>query len=120
MARLTMLDAAGSIQVWLGNGGIIAISLGVLLAAGLVRRAGISSAWVWLSYLLVIASVLTIVLGELHAYPYDLWVLIVLSAVLIPAWALWLAIEVPNLTPPHESAEDEPAPPPEHLHVADA
>ena len=100
ISRLNTLNIAGSIQTWLNNGAIVALAIGVLLAVGLVRRAGISVGWVWLSYLLVIGAVLTPVLGELHAEPYDLISFFVLVAVLIPGWALWLAIAARNLVAP--------------------
>ncbi len=58
ISRLNTLNVAGSVQAWLNNGAIVALAIGVLLAAGLVRRAGISRGWVWLSYLLVIGAVL--------------------------------------------------------------
>ena len=61
------LNMAGSVQTWLNNGAIVALAIGVLMAVGLVRRAGISGGWVWISYLLVIGAVLTPVLDELDA-----------------------------------------------------
>ena len=111
ISRLNTLNIAGSIQLWLNNGAIVALGIGVLLAAGLVRRAGISRGWVWLSYLLVIGAVLSPILGELHAEPYDLISFFVLVALLIPAWALWLAIEAPRLTGP-DAIPNEVAPEP--------
>lgn len=100
ISRLNTLNIASSIQAWLNNGAIVALAIGVLLAVGLVRRAGISVGWVWLSYLLVIGAVLTPVLGELHAEPYDLISFLALVTLLIPGWALWLAIAAPNLAAP--------------------
>ena len=109
MSRLMILNVAGGVQAWLNNGAIVLMAIGVLIVAGLVRRAGASSGWVWFSYLLVIGAVLAPILGELHAEPYDLISFFVLAAILVPGWALWLAIEAPRLTPPDApDAPDEP------------
>jgi hypothetical protein len=105
MSRLMILNAAGGVQAWLSNGAIVLLAIAVLVVAALVRRAGASIGWVWFSYLLVIGAVLAPILGELHAEPYDLISFFVLVAILVPGWALWLAIEAPKLTPP--DAPDE-------------
>ena len=106
MSRLMILNVVGGVQAWLNNGAIILTTIGVLVVAALVRRAGASSGWVWFTYLLAIGAVIAPVLGELHAEPYDLISFFVLVAILVPGWALWLAIEAPRLTPP--DAPDEP------------
>ena len=115
MSRLMILNVAGGVQAWLNNGAIVLLAIGVLIVAALVRRAGASSGWVWFSYLLVIGALLAPILGELHAEPYDLISFFVLAAILVPGWALWLAIEAPKLTPP-----DEPDKPIEELPPAEA
>ena len=106
MSRLMILNVAGGVQAWLNNGAIVLLAIGLLIATALVRRAGASSASVWFSYLLVMGAVLAPVLGELHAEPYDLISFFVLVGILVPGWALWLAIEAPRLAPP--DAPDEP------------
>jgi len=106
MSRLMILNVVGGVQAWLNNGAIVLLAIGVLVVVSLVRRAGASSGWAGFSYLLVIGAVLTPILGELHAEPYDLISFFVLVAILVPGWALWLAIEAPRLTPP--DAPDEP------------
>ena len=112
MSRLMILNVAGGIQVWLNNGAIVLLSIGVLIATSLVRRAGASSGWVWFSYLLVIGALITPIFGELHLEPFDLWSFLVLATILVPGWALWLAIEAPRLAVPDEPAEpDEPMDP---------
>ena len=100
VSRLMTLNVAGSVQTWLNNGAIVALAVGVLMAVGLARRAGISGVWAVISYLLVIGAVLTPVLDQLDAYPFNLISLLALTAILIPAWALWLAVEAPNLNAP--------------------
>lgn len=112
MSRLMILNVAGGVQAWLNNGAIILLSIGVVLATALARRAGASSGWVWFSYLLVLGAVLTPIFGELHLEPFDLWSFFVLVAILVPGWALWLAIEAPRLTPPDEPGEPIEGPPP--------
>jgi MFS family permease len=101
-----ILNVMGGVQAWLNNGAIVLVSIGVLIATALARRAGASSGWVWFSYLLVIGALLAPILGELHAEPYDLISFFVLVAILVPGWALWLAIEAPGLAAP--DAPDEP------------
>ena len=98
ISRLNTLNVAGSVQTWLNNGAIVALAVGVLMAVGLARRAGISRGWAVISYLLVIGAVLSPVLDELHAYPFNLISFLALIGLLIPAWALWLAVEAPSLT----------------------
>jgi len=112
MSRLMILNVAGGIQAWLNNGAIVLMAIGVLVVVSLVRRAGASSGWVWFSYLLVIGALLAPILGELHAEPYDLISFFVLVAILVPGWALWLAIEAPKLTPPDAPDERIEEPPP--------
>ena len=106
MSRLMILNVAGGVQAWLNNGATILLALGVLIATALARRAGASSGWVWFSYLLVVGALITPILGELHAEPFDLYSFFVLAAILVPGWALWLAIEAPRLAAP--DAPDEP------------
>jgi uncharacterized membrane protein YoaK (UPF0700 family) len=110
MSRLMILNVAGGVQAWLNNGAIVLLSAGVLIATAVVRRAGASNGWVWLSYLLVIGALITPILGELHAEPYDLYSFFALVAVLVPGWALWLAIQAPGLATP--DGPDEPMGPP--------
>lgn len=100
MSRLMILNVAGGVQAWLNNGAIVLLAIGVLVVTALVRRAGASSGWVWFSYLLVIGAVLVPIFGELHLEPFDLYSFFVLAAILVPGWALWLAIEAPKLAPP--------------------
>ena len=99
-SRLMVLRIGGSVQTWLLIGGIVATSIGVLLAVRLVRRAGISSGWVWLSYLLVIASLLASFVAAAQIDPFDQYGTLLVAGILIPAWALWLAIEAPKLEAP--------------------
>ena len=118
MSRLMILNVAGAIQVWLNNGAIILLAIGVVISTALARRAGASSGFVWFSYLLVIGAVLTPIFGELHLEPFDLWSFLVLATILVPGWALWLAIEAPRLTSPDEP--DEPEEPMDALPPAEA
>jgi hypothetical protein len=118
MSRLMILNVMGGVQAWLNNGAIVLVSIGVLIATALARRAGASSGWVWFSYLLVIGALLAPILGELHAEPYDLISFFVLVAILVPGWALWLAIEAPGLAAP--DAPDAPDEPMDELPPAEA
>ena len=110
-SRLMALRIAGSVQTWLLIGGIVATSIGVLLAVRLVRRPGISSGWVWLSYLLLIASLLASFVAAAEIDPFDQYGTLLVAGILIPAWALWLAIEAPKLEAPGLMAGEVPPEP---------
>jgi hypothetical protein len=110
-SRLMALRIAGSVQTWLLIGGIVAISVGVLLAVTLVRRAGISNGWVWLSYILVVASLISSVFAAAGIGPWDQYSTLLVAGILIPAWALWLAVAAPNLAAPDTLLGEVPAEP---------
>jgi hypothetical protein len=99
-SRLMILRLGGTVQMWLVIGAIVLVSLGIILAAQLGRRAGMPGAWIWLSYLVVVASLVSSGLGIAGTYPFDQIALLVVAGILIPLWGLWLAIRAPNLTPP--------------------
>lgn len=110
-SRLMALRIAGSVQTWLLIGAIVATSIGVLLAVSLVRRAGISSGFTWLSYLLVAASLFASFVAASGIEPLDQYGTLLVAGILIPAWALWLAIEAPRLMAPDGAGANTPREP---------
>ena len=55
--------------------------------------------WAYLGYLTALASVVVVVLWAslVDTFPFNLWSLVVLAAVLLPAWAIWLAMRSEDL-----------------------
>jgi hypothetical protein len=100
MSRLMILGVAGPIQTWMVMGAIILSSIGVVLVARLARSAGMPQAWVWLSYAIAVLSLVASVLGALGLYPFDQLAILIVAAILVPVWALWLAIRALNLAGP--------------------
>jgi hypothetical protein len=100
MSRLMILDVAGGVQFWMVLGAIVLAAVGVIMISGLGREAGMPIGWVWLSAAIAIVSLLAAALGVIDAYPFDQLSVLVVAAVLLPIWALWLAIRVPLLRQP--------------------
>jgi hypothetical protein len=100
MSRLMILDVAEGVQFWMVLGAIVLAAIGVILVARLGREAGMPTGWVWLSAAVAIVSLLAAGLGVVDAYPFNQLAVLVVAAVLLPIWALWLAIRVPLLRQP--------------------
>jgi hypothetical protein len=99
MARLMAFNIVQGIQLWLTNGTIIAAAAGVLIAARPGVRAGMPVGWAYLGYLTALASIVVVVLWAFsrETFPFNLWSLVVLAAILLPAWAIWLAMRSDDL-----------------------
>jgi hypothetical protein len=103
MARLMTFNIVNGVQSALTNAALIGMGTGLVIAAGLGFRAGMPSGWALLSYATALAAVIVAVLWSFHAapfhltYPFNLWGLVVLAAVLVPAWAIWLALRAEGL-----------------------
>jgi hypothetical protein len=97
MSRLMTLNVVTGIQAWLTNGAAIAAAVGLVIAAGPGVRAGMPSGWAILGYVTAIAVVIAVVLSAFGAYPYDLIGTALVAAVLVPAWAIWLAMRAEDL-----------------------
>lgn len=91
MSRLVAQDVAGAVQTWLVNGAALAAAVGLILAAPIGVRAGMPAAWAMVSYAVAALAVVVAVLAAFGAYPFDLIATALASAVLLPAWAIWLA-----------------------------
>jgi hypothetical protein len=86
---------AGDVGVWLGRFGSVTLALGLV---ALVRDAGgllpsTLRLWTWL---LAIALVLTPLLGitEIADPSIEEWLSVIIAAVLVPVWAIWLGRSV--------------------------
>ena len=70
-----------------------------LIAARPGVRAGMPVGWAYLGYFTALASAVVVVLWAFSrdTFPFNLWSLVVLAAVLLPAWAIWLAMRSEDL-----------------------
>ena len=99
MSRLMAFNIVQGIVTWLTNGAIIAAAVGILIVARPGVRAGMPVGWAYLGYLTALASVVVVVLWSFSrdTFPFNLWSLVVLAAILLPAWAIWLAVRSDDL-----------------------
>jgi hypothetical protein len=100
MSRLMILDVADAAQFWMVLGAIVLAAFGVILISGLGREAGMPTGWVWLSATIAIVSLLAAALGVVDAYPFNQLAVLLVAAILLPIWALWIAVRVPLLRQP--------------------
>jgi hypothetical protein len=116
-ARIMILNATGTATAWLTVGAIVLAALGFLMIVELGRRAGMSRGLTWMTYLAAAAGLVAAVLGALAEVNGrdDPWGMIsdfsavAVAGILIPLWALWLAIRAPELAGPGEMVgEGEP------------
>ena len=99
MSRLMAFNIVQGIVTWLTNGAILAAAGGLLIAARPGVNAGMSVGWAYLGISTALASVVVVVLWSFSrdTFPFNLWSLVVLAAVLLPAWAIWLAMRSDDL-----------------------
>ena len=99
MSRLMILDVAGSAQLWIAIGAIVLAAVGAVLVAGIGREAGMPAGWAWLSLVIAVLSLGSAVLAVMGAYPFDQLALLLAAGILLPVWALWVAIRAELLAP---------------------
>jgi hypothetical protein len=99
MSRLMAFNIVQGIQTWLTNGAIIAAGAGLVIAARPGVRAGMPVGWAYLGYLTALAGIVVVVLWSFsrETFPFNLWSLVVVAAILLPAWAIWLAMRSDGL-----------------------
>jgi hypothetical protein len=100
MAREVVINTMFGVQLWLAVGAIVLAVPGILLAGSLGADAGMPPAWRWLSLLIALASLVLVVLAVLQAFPYDQIALALTAGILVPIWAIWLAIRAPEIWGP--------------------
>ncbi len=99
MSRLMAFNIVQGIQIWLTNGAMLAAAVGVVIAARPGVRAGMPVGWAYLGYLTALASVIVVVLmgARFQTFPFNVWSLVLVAAVLLPAWGIWLAMRAGDL-----------------------
>ena len=107
MAREVVVNTIFGVQLWLAVGAIVLAAPGIWLAGSLGADAGMPPAWRWLSVLIALASIVLAVLAVLEAYPFDLYTLGLTSGILVPIWAIWLAMRARDLWGESASAETD-------------
>lgn len=116
MARLMILNVTGGIQLWLVDGGLVAVAVGLVAAAAVGREAGMGNGWFWFSLLLAALLLVGVLVdvGSMMA-PIDVPVGAIITAlvagIMVPIWAIWLARRSPDLRweAPDEASEVTPA-----------
>jgi hypothetical protein len=104
MSRLMALNIVGGMQMWLVNGAAIMAAIGLVVAVGTGLRAGMPSGWGLLAWGTALLVIVTAVLSAFRAYPFDLIGTVLVAAILVPAWAIWIAMEADRLV-----EDDQPA-----------
>ena len=99
MSRLMAFNIVQGIATWTTNGAIIAAAAGLLIAARPGVRAGMPVGWAYLGYLTALVGIVVVGLWAFSrdTFPFNLWSLVVLAAILLPAWAIWLAMRSEGL-----------------------
>jgi hypothetical protein len=95
MAREVVNGTIFSMQLWMVVGALVLAVPGFLLAGSLGADAGMPPAWRWLSVLIGLAAIVLMVLVVLRAFPFDQYALGLTAGILVPIWAVWLAIRAP-------------------------
>ena len=86
---------------------------GVVVAARLFGGGAMPSAWAWLSYLVAAVVLVTAILavaGPDSLYDLGQWLTNLLTGVLIPVWALWLALRFSEPVVTADAASDDRGP----------
>ena len=97
MAREVAIQVMFGVQLWLAVGALVLAAPGLWFAGSLGADAGMPPAWRWLSILIALASIVLAVLAVLEAFPFDQYVLGLTGGILVPIWAIWLAIRSRDL-----------------------
>ena len=92
MAREVVINTLFGVQLWLVVGALVLGAPGVWLAGSLGADAGMPPAWRWLSALIALAAIVLAVLAVLEAFPFDQYLLGLTAGILVPIWAIWLAM----------------------------
>ena len=104
MSRLMILNVAGDTQAWLVIGALFLVAIGAVLIAPVGRRAGMPVGWVWLALSIAILAPIAAVLHVLQAFEAEWIVILVVAGVVVPIWALWIALRSEAIAAPVEVA----------------
>ena len=97
MAREVVVNTIFGVQLWLAVGALVLAAPGLWFAGSLGADAGMPPAWRWLSLLIALAAIILAVLAVLEAFPFDQYVLGLTAGILVPIWAIWLAMRARDL-----------------------
>jgi hypothetical protein len=92
MAREVVINTLFGVQLWLVVGALVLAAPGIWLAGSLGADAGMPQGWRWLSVVIALAAIVLAVLAVLEAYPFDQYLLGLTAGILVPIWAIWLAM----------------------------
>ncbi len=92
VAREVVINTLFGVQLWLVVGALVLATPGLLFAGSLGADAGMPEGWRWLSVVIALAAVVLAVLAVLETYPFDQYLLGLTAGILVPIWAIWLAM----------------------------
>jgi len=111
-SRLVSLGIADSLTMWLTSGAVVLAVVGLILLTDLASDAGMGRGWGLYSYLTAAIGLIAVVAAAFpqspEQEPYAYYLTLLTGGVLIPLWALWIAIRAPRLTGPDDRTDSEP------------
>lgn len=110
-SRLTILHVAGNLNLWLTIGFIVIASIAFVLVARLGADAGLGNGWAWLSYATAAVGLLAAAVSASDIHPAGDLLTLLVAGILLPVWALWVAIRAPRLAGPEGALLAEPMEP---------
>ena len=99
MSRLMAFNIVMGIQTWLVSGAIVAAAVGLIAAGGLGQDAGMPSGWRWLSLAIAVLFLIASVMPLFAVSPFDLLMIALTAGILLPIWAIWLALRARDVWP---------------------
>jgi hypothetical protein len=104
MSRIMALNIVSGIHTWLLSGALFASAVGLVVAGGLGRQAGMPTAWWWLALITAVLALVGSVLPLFgYLYPWDLYFISLIVGILAPIWAAWLALRARDIWPTAEA-----------------
>jgi hypothetical protein len=97
MSREVANGLVFDVQLWLIAGALLLAVPGFLFAGSLGAEAGMPQGWRWLSVAIAVAAIVLAVLAVMRPYPFDQIALGVTAGILVPIWAIWLALRSASL-----------------------
>jgi hypothetical protein len=104
ISKVMILNVGGDVQVWLAIGAVFLVAIGALLVAPVGRRAGMPVGWALLSPAIAVLGLVAAVLHVFQLYPIDLGILFIVAGIVVPIWALWIALRSEAIAAPAEVA----------------
>jgi MFS family permease len=100
MSRLMTHNILQGVQTWLTNGAVLGASIGLVVAARPGVNAGMPVGWAYLGYLTALAAGVNVILWwfQFQSYPWNLVAIVIIAAILVPAWGIWLALRAEGMS----------------------